>query len=115
MRNTAMPLTSHLGMLHTSTIILCVCAEPNGNVICMWCASFTIPMMLGDVNYWLLDNHGVVSDTPTICAHLMLVISEGEPLHNKDTFCLCFPCHLRLVHSFMVPFIQTVETLMTQS
>ena len=98
-----------------------VCAELNGNVVTMWCAPFTLTEMLGDVNHWLMDKHGVFSDILTHGAHLMLVICESQSLHDSPTFllffslsflptlfCLCFPCLLRLVHPSWVKFFHTV-------
>ena len=65
----------------------CVCAELNGKVVSMWCAPFTLTEMLGDMNHWLMDNHGVISDTPTHGAHIMLVICENRSLHHS-TLCV---------------------------
>ena len=77
--------------------------------------AFTLTEMLCDVNHWLMDIHGVISDTPAHGAHLMLVIGESHSLHHSTTFfllfspsfsstlfCLCFPCLLRLAHPFWV-------------
>ena len=54
----------------------CVCAELNGKVVCMWCAPFTLTDMLGDVNYWPMYEHIVITNTPAHAAHLMPVIDE---------------------------------------
>ena len=64
----------------------CVSAELNCNVVSMWCAPFTLTEMLGDVNHWLMDNCGVISDTPH-GAHLMFVICESHSLHHS-TLCV---------------------------
>ena len=74
-------------MLCAGAILLCECAEVNGNVVSMWCAPFTLTEMLGDVNHWLIDKCGVISDTPAHGAHLMLVICESQSLHHS-TLCV---------------------------
>ena len=53
-----------------------VCAELNSKVVCMWCAPFTLTDMLGDVNYWPMYEHIVITNTPAHAAHLMPVIDE---------------------------------------
>ena len=58
--------------------------------------------MLGDVNHWLMDNHGVISDTPTHGAHLMLVIGESHSLHHSI---LCVLTLSKLTCGAFLPFL----------
>ena len=65
-------------------------AELNGKVVGMCCAPFTLTEMLGDVNHWLMDNHGVISDTLAHGADLVLVICESQSFHHSTVFFLFF-------------------------
>ena len=99
-----------------------VSAELNGKAVSMWCAPFTLTVMLGDVNHWLIDKHGVFSDTRARGAHHMLVIGETHSLNHSiifsfspsfspTLFCLCFPSHLILAHSFWFALLHNVVIL----
>ena len=82
----------------------CVCAELNGSVVSMWCAQLTFTVMLGDVNHWLMDNHGVIIDTRAHDAHLMLVICEGHSLPHST---LCVFTFSKLACGAFLPFLIT--------
>ena len=108
---TTMPHTSYLRILCIGIILVCECAEVNGNVVSMWCAPFRIIEMLGDVNHWLMGKFCVISDTHAYDADLMLVICENHsfyhftiflfsPSFSVTCFRLCFPCHLMPAHPF---------------
>ena len=78
-----------------------VCAELNGNVVSMWCAPFTLTVIIGDVNNWLMDNRGVISDTLAHDVHLMFVICESQPIHYST---LCVLTLSILICGAFVPF-----------
>ena len=50
--------------------------ELNRKLVSIWRGQFTVTEKLGDVNYWLMDKHGVVADTPAHAGDLMVVIGE---------------------------------------
>ena len=77
-------------------------AEVNNNVVSIWCAPFTLTVMLGDVNHWLMDNHGMISDTHAHDAHLMLVICESHSLHHST---LCVLTLSKLTCGPYLPFL----------
>ena len=82
--------------------MLCTDAELNGKVVSMWCAPFILIGMLGDLNHWLMDNHGVISDTHTHGAHLMLVICESHSLSHST---LCVLTLSKLTCGAFLPFL----------
>ena len=88
---------------------LCVSAELNGNVVTMWCAPFTLTVMIGDVNYWLMNNHGVISDTLAHDAHLVLVFCESHSLHHSILCSHSFQTHLWCFSSILHPSLWVFE------
>ena len=52
------------------------CAELSHKLVSIWCGPFTVTEKLGDVNYRLMDKHGVVADTPAHAGDLMGVNGE---------------------------------------
>ena len=72
----------------------CVSVELNGKAVSMWCAPFTLTVMIGDVNHWVIDNHGVISDTLAHDVHLVLVFFESHSLHHSILCSHSFQTHL---------------------
>ena len=54
----------------------CIGPELNHKLVSIWRGPFTVTEKLGDVNYWLMDKHGVVADTPAHAGDLMVVNGE---------------------------------------
>ena len=50
--------------------------ELNRKLVSIWRGPFTVTEKLGDVNYRLMDKHGVVADTPAHAGDLMVVNGE---------------------------------------
>ena len=50
--------------------------ELNCKLVSIWCGPFTVTEKLGDVNYQLMDKHGVIADTPAHAGDLMVVNGE---------------------------------------
>ena len=54
----------------------CIGPELNRKLVSIWRGPFTVTEKLGDVNYRLMDKHGVVADTPAHAGDLMVVNGE---------------------------------------
>ena len=50
--------------------------ELNRKLVSIWRRPFTVTEKLGNVNYWLMDKHGVVAETPAHAGDLMVVNGE---------------------------------------
>ena len=50
--------------------------ELNRKLVSIWRGPFTVTEKLGDVNYRLMDKHGVIADTPAHAGDLMVVNGE---------------------------------------
>ena len=53
-----------------------IAPELNRKLVSIWRGPFTVTEKLGDVNYRLMDKHGVIADTPAHAGDLMVVNGE---------------------------------------